>query len=148
MVIEFITGHEFIFLINILFCLIAGILIGIERELKGKAAGISTEFFIITGAMIFTFVSVLMDSASPARIAAQVVTGVGFLGAGIILKSKGGVIRNLTTAAGIWLSASIGMLIGFKFYLVAMIAVLFSVFVPRIPRFGKQKPIFNKKNRK
>ena len=135
MVTNFISGYEAEFIINILFCLVAGILIGTEREFRGKAAGISTQSFIIAGAMSFTFLSLIMDVSSPSRIAAQVVTGVGFIGAGIILKSKGGIIKNLTTASSIWLSAGIGMLIGFRLYSIAIIAVIFSIIVPRIPGF-------------
>ena len=118
---------------KLLFCLFAGLMIGSERESRGKAAGISTHTFVITGSMIFTFLSVVMDVSSPARIAAQVVSGIGFLGAGIILKSEEGRIVNLTTAASIWFSSSVGMLIGFGWYISSVLAVAFAVLVFKIP---------------
>lgn len=85
---------------------------------------------------MFTILSLLMDPNEPARIAAQIVTGIGFLGAGIILKTEGKRITNLTTAASIWFSAGIGMAIGFDMYWVAGVAILYALVVPRIPRFG------------
>ena len=87
--------------------------------------------------MLFTYLSMAMDPSSPARIAAQIVTGVGFLGAGIILKTKQGTVSNLTTAASIWFSAAIGMAIGFGWFLIAGMAVLYAILVPTIPRVEK-----------
>lgn len=120
------------FLIDIVFALVLGILIGGERELRNKDAGISTHTFVICGAMLFTFMSMSVDPASKSRIAAQIVSGIGFLGAGIILKD-GTSVRNLTTAASIWFAGAIGMAIGFGYYGIAVIASLASVFIPRIP---------------
>ena len=127
------SGYEISYLIKLFFSLLAGLLIGSERESRGKAAGISTHAFVIMGSMTFTFLSFLMDAGSPARIAAQVVSGIGFLGAGIILKREEGRIVNLTTAASIWYSASIGMLIGFGWYICAIFAVVFAVLVFKMP---------------
>jgi putative Mg2+ transporter-C (MgtC) family protein len=129
-------ASEIDFTIKILYCLAAGILIGFEREARGKPAGISTHALVIGGSMMFTILSLLMDPNEPARIAAQIVTGIGFLGAGIILKTEGKRITNLTTAASIWFSAGIGMAIGFDMYWVAGVAILYALVVPRIPRFG------------
>jgi putative Mg2+ transporter-C (MgtC) family protein len=82
----------------------------------------------------------LVDPESTSRIAAQLVTGIGFLGAGIILIcDRDNKITNLTTAASIWFSASIGMAIGFEYYFVAAVAVAFAAVVPRVPRFPKIK---------
>src|ERR687892_2280242 len=117
MVEDFLRGHEMDFLIDISLSLIAGTLIGMERESRGKPAGISTHSFVIAGSMIFTYLSAQVDPNSTSRIAAQLVTGIGFLGAGMILKSESDArITNLTTAAAIWFAASIGMAIGFGFY--------------------------------
>lgn len=135
---NFVTGHEMEFVLRLVFCLIGGLVIGIEREARGKNAGISTHSLVIGGAMLFTFISLYMDPNSPARIAAQVVTGVGFLGAGIILKSDDGKVINLTTAASIWFSAAIGMAIGFGWDLIAGVAIIYAAVVPRIPHFGKK----------
>ena len=82
------TGYEIRFLIDIGIVLGAGFAIGAERESRNKPAGISTHCLVIGGAMIFTFLSSFVDANSSSRIAAQVVSGIGFLGAGIILKSE------------------------------------------------------------
>ena len=129
----FIVGNELDFLIRIGLCLVLGAIIGVERELRNKPAGISTNCFVIAGACLFTFLSISVDPNSPARIAAQVVSGVGFLGAGMILKSDAGTVKNLTTAAAVWFAAGIGMAIGFGWYVVAIAASLYAVLVPRIP---------------
>ena len=135
-------GYELDFLIGIGLSLLAGFLIGAERESRGKAAGISTHCFVIAGSMIFTYLSAHVDPNSSSRIAAQLVTGIGFLGAGIILKSEADErITNLTTAAAIWFAASIGMAIGFNFYFMAIIAIAFAVLVPRIPHISKLKDV-------
>lgn len=110
-----------------------GALIGVERELRNKPAGISTNCFVMAGACLFTFASISIDPNSPARIAAQVVSGVGFLGAGMILKSENNKVKNLTTAAAVWFAAAIGMVIGLGWYLIAGIATIYAVVVPRIP---------------
>lgn len=120
------------FIIDLAVAIALGVLIGGERELRGKDAGISTHSLVICGAMLFTFMSMSVDPASESRIAAQIVTGIGFLGAGLILKS-GNTVRNLTTAASIWFAGAIGMAIGFGFYQIAIIAAIASVFIPRIP---------------
>lgn len=136
---KLISGYEIEFLINLIVCLIGGILIGVEREARGKSAGISTHSFVIAGSMVFTMLSMYIAPGDPARIAAGIVTGIGFLGAGIILKESNGEVINLTTAASIWFSASIGMLIGFKWYLIALICILFTVLTPRIPHLWGKK---------
>ena len=133
------STHEISFLIDVLLCLAIGYVIGIERESRGKDAGISTNMFVIFGAMLFTFISATVDPASKSRIAAQIVTGIGFLGAGLILK-EGGSVKNLTTAASIWFSGAIGMAIGFEYYFVAILASVVSVVIPRIPHINKKSP--------
>lgn len=87
--------------------------IGLERELSGKAAGLRTNILICIGAALFTQLSLVIDATrgDPARIAAQIVVGVGFLGAGTILHGRGAV-TGLTSAATIWLVAAIGMAVG------------------------------------
>jgi putative Mg2+ transporter-C (MgtC) family protein len=136
--IDFLRGYEPDLLIDFVLVLLAGFIIGGERESRGKPAGISTHSFVIGGSMIFTYISAHVDPNSSSRIAAQLVTGVGFLGAGIILKSEAKEkITNLTTAASIWFSASIGMAIGFNLYVMALIAIAFAVFIPRMPHISK-----------
>ena len=137
---SFLRGYELDFLIDIGLSLLAGFLIGAERESRGKPAGISTNSLVIGGAMLFTYLSVAVDPNSTSRIAAQVVSGIGFLGAGMILKGEvDKKITNLTTAASVWYSAAIGMAIGFNFYIIALAAVIFAVLVPRIPHITKIK---------
>lgn len=132
------TGYEIRFLVDIGIALAAGFAIGVERESRNKPAGISTHCLVIGGAMIFTFLSSLVDPNSSSRIAAQIISGIGFLGAGIILKSElDKKITNLTTAAAIWFAASIGMAIGYEYYFLAAVATAFAVGVPRIPHISK-----------
>jgi putative Mg2+ transporter-C (MgtC) family protein len=120
------------FVIDLFIAMVLGAIIGAERELRGKDAGMSTHIFVICGAMLFTFISMTVDPASKTRIAAQIVSGIGFLGAGLILKD-GTTVRNLTTAASIWFAGAIGMAIGFEYHEIAIIAALASVAIPRIP---------------
>ena len=146
---ELIKGYEVAFLIDIGISLLAGFVIGTERELKGKPAGISTHSLVIGGSMIFTFLSAQVDPQSTSRIAAQIVSGIGFLGAGVILKGEvqgktgaeiqraGNRVVNLTTAASIWYSGAIGMAIGFDYHFIALVSVAFVVIVSRLPRFRK-----------
>ena len=133
-------GLQLEFLIDIIIALAAGFVIGAERESRGKPAGISTNSLVIGGSMLFTYLSAAIDPNSTSRIAAQVVSGIGFLGVGMILKGEiDKKITNLTTAASVWYSAAIGMAIGFNFYIIALAAVIFAVLVPRIPHITKIK---------
>jgi putative Mg2+ transporter-C (MgtC) family protein len=133
-------GYQLDFLIDLGLSLLAGFLIGAERESRGKPAGISTHCLVIGGTMMFTYISAQVDPNSTSRIAAQIVTGIGFLGAGMILKSESTEkITNLTTAAAVWFAAAIGMAIGFNFYFMALVAIAFAVLVPRIPHISKIK---------
>jgi putative Mg2+ transporter-C (MgtC) family protein len=133
-------GYQLDFLIDLGLSLLAGFLIGAERESRGKPAGISTHCLVIGGTMMFTYISAQVDPNSTSRIAAQIVTGIGFLGAGMILKSESTEkITNLTTAAAVWFAAAIGMAIGFNFYFMALVAITFAVLVPRIPHISKLK---------
>jgi putative Mg2+ transporter-C (MgtC) family protein len=133
---------ELTFLLGFLLSIVAGVLIGIERESRHKEAGISTHTLVIIGAMVFTFLSQIVDPASKSRIAAQVVTGVGFLGAGLIIKD-GVNVKNLTTAASIWFAAAIGMAFGFGYYFIGILATIASIIIPRIPHMH----VINKENK-
>jgi putative Mg2+ transporter-C (MgtC) family protein len=115
-------------------------LIGAEGESRNKPAGISTHCLVIGDNNMFTYISSLVDPNSTSRIAAQIVTGIGLLGTGMILKSESTEkITNLTTAAAIWFAAAIGMAIGFNIYLMALVGIAFAVLVPRIPHISKIK---------
>lgn len=126
------------FLIGLGLSIILGYVIGAEREMRDKDAGISTHILVISGAMLFTFLSATIEPDMESRIAAQIVTGIGFLGAGLILKD-GTNVRNLTTAASLWLAAALGMAIGFGFYVIAIVAALIGAIVPRIPNVHKKR---------
>lgn len=113
----------------IILAVIFGTAIGLEREIRGKSAGLRTNVLICLGAAVFTIISRQMTGSqtdSLTRIAAGVVTGVGFLGAGAIIQDRGGV-HGLTTAATIWLVASIGMACGARLYRLAGITTLVAV---------------------
>lgn len=109
---------------RILVALIMGGVIGLERQYHDKPAGFATNTLICVGSTVFAMLSILSAyylGGDPARIAAQIVAGVGFLGAGSILRD-GNKISGLTTAAGIWLVAAVGMAIGYGHYFIAFIA--------------------------
>lgn len=134
---DLVTERELQFAIRLGVAVLCGMLIGLERESRKKPAGVSTHCFVIAGAALFTFLSAAIDPASPARIAAQVISGVGFLGAGMILKSDAGTVTNLTTAAAVWFAAAIGMAIGYGWYAIAVACTIYSIVVPRIPHLSK-----------
>lgn len=92
--------------------------IGLERELGGKPAGLRTNILICIGSVLFTHLSIAMvgGATDPTRVAGQIVTGVGFIGAGTILHARGAVV-GLTSAATIWVVAAIGVALGSGFYL-------------------------------
>lgn len=112
-----------------------GMLIGFEREYRGKPAGLRTYMLVALGAALFTVMSVYSlspelgrSSLDPSRIASQVVVGIGFIGGGLIVL-KGDHMEGLTTAAGLWATAAIGMAAGFGFYIVAIYSTLLVLFV-------------------
>jgi putative Mg2+ transporter-C (MgtC) family protein len=119
-----------------------GGLVGYDRERKHKSAGIKTNILICLGACLYTVVSILNQKmtsapADPSRIAAQVVSGVGFLGAGAILRGNGGVI-GLTTAATIWVVAAIGVTVGSGYPLFAILVTITTLVVLKMVQ-----PIYN-----
>ena len=113
-------------LVRLLVAAALGGVIGIEREWSGKPAGFRTNLLICVGAALLTYLSVNLarvvggpGPADPARIAAQIVSGIGFLGAGTIIQSRAGVV-GLTTAATLWVVAAIGMTVGAGFFVEAI----------------------------
>ena len=144
---NFFGPTEFEFAIDIGLSLVSGFLIGIERESRGKDAGIGTYTMVITGSMLFTFLSLSVDPMSTSRIAAQVVTGIGFLGAGIIFR-EGGSIKNLTTAANIWFAGAIGMAFGFGYHAIALMSTFVAIVVPRISKIFHKKIHIKEKEEK
>src|SRR3989344_1800377 len=110
---------------------VLGMAIGLEREHRAKPAGLRTYTLVTLGAALFTLMSqqnFLERAFDPSRIASQVVVGIGFLGAGLIFL-KGDEVQGLTTAAGLWVAAAIGMAVGFGFYAVAIYATILALLV-------------------
>lgn len=109
--------------------------IGYQRERAGKVAGLRTHILIGLGAALFTVVSVFGFSGAvdPSRVAAGVVAGVGFIGAGVIFRGEEGV-AGLTTAASIWIVAAIGLAAGAGLYLISVIVTLIAIGILMIPR--------------
>lgn len=119
------------FMVRVGVAALCGALIGLEREWKRKPAGFRTNILICIGAAIYMCVGLLLVGAGgqegdPARIAAQVVTGIGFLGAGTIIQA-GGRVTGLTSAATIWVVASIGLVSGAGFPVIALVSAVMVV---------------------
>ncbi|MEJ6980170.1 MgtC/SapB family protein [Pedobacter sp. P351] len=110
-------------LIKIGLSVICGSIVGFEREYKNKSAGLRTMILICLGATIFTIVSQKAGNLSDDRIAANIITGIGFIGAGVIFKD-GLSVKGLTTASVIWVVASLGMLIGIANFTLSIILTL------------------------
>ena len=126
-----INGDFFLQIVVLLFC--AG-LIGLERQISKKPSGIRTSILIALGSMLFVKYSIIAGqdnmavNADPARVMGQVVTGIGFLGAGTIM-NKQGLVAGLTTASSIWVQAAIGAVVALGYYVDAIIFSLLCVFV-------------------
>lgn len=117
-------------IILVLCSVLCGVLIGVERQVKQKAAGARTLALICVGSTLFTLASILIagDSADRTRITAQVVTGVGFLGAGAIIRHRGTIV-GLTTGATIWTASAIGVLVGGGYAAAGLVLTLLVVAV-------------------
>lgn len=122
-------------LVRIGMAALMGAMLGLEREVTAKPAGLRTHMLVSMGSALFMVGSILLAlefnpvtpaGVDPTRIASTIVTGVGFLGAGMILRS-GDRVLGLTTAAGIWVAAAIGMLIGAGYFVVGIGAVILSL---------------------
>ncbi len=114
--------QQFVYIIRILFACVCGVALGWERMLREKEAGIRTHMILAIGAALITCVSMSFES-DQSRIAAQIVSGIGFIGAGMIM-FRGEALHGLTTAAGIWTTAGIGMAAGSGMYILAMCVTL------------------------
>lgn len=127
-----------VFAFRLALALVCGILIGLERQLRQRSAGLTTNSLVAVGACIFILISETVIANAIAaggpvnndnlRVVAQVVTGIGFLGAGVILKD-GFTIHGLNSAATLWCSAAMGSLCGYGYWGEAMVAVCFILFI-------------------
>ena len=133
--------------VRAILAVIIGGLIGTERAKHGRAAGMRTHILVCLGAMLTAMIGVYANAefggGDIMRISAQVVSGVGFLGAGMIILKNGNVITGLTTAAGVWTTATIGMALGYGFYEGALIvAFLFLATVILFAKLERRKKSF------
>jgi putative Mg2+ transporter-C (MgtC) family protein len=133
------SNFEFDTIFRLLLSLALGALIGFERELKHRPAGLRTHMLVSLGATIFTVMSLSFD-VEPARIAAAIVTGIGFLGAGSIIAQKGH-IRGITSAATLWVVAAIGLSVGVGEYILAIISAVIVFAVLQLNRFEKRSGV-------
>lgn len=120
---------------KLLLSMLLGAVVGYERKRKGQTAGVRTFSLIAMGSTLAMLLSIYvpqeymgLKNGDPGRIAAQVVTGIGFLGAGAIIQMKGSV-RGLTTAAGIWMVAALGMAVGVGMYVLSIVATTLILFI-------------------
>ena len=130
-----ILDSDFQLIIRLIAAAIFGGILGLEREFHGKEAGLRTYSLVSLGSALVMLVSIHMyetyrheTAIDPGRIAAQVITGIGFLGAGTIIQSRQG-IKGLTTAAGIWTSSGIGLACGMGYFRAAIVAMLTALLV-------------------
>ena len=118
-------------ILQILYSIILGFFIGLERESSGKEIGIRTTSLISLGSTLFCLINMTMSHGDPTRIVGQIITGVGFIGAGLIFRSDNHV-HGLTTATTIWCSAAIGALVGMGLYQVAFIGMLSIIVINKL----------------
>lgn len=140
-VFRFTLAQEVEMAVRLVLAGVFGAAIGWERDLAEKPAGLRTLSLVSMGAALFTLISqfgfeALAGTKDPARVAAQIVTGIGFLGAGTILIS-GARVRGLTTAASIWVTASIGMAVGVGMYIIGAVATVLALLILRVLPRGR-----------
>jgi putative Mg2+ transporter-C (MgtC) family protein len=129
---------HWVVLAQVLVAAVLGAAIGIERELTAQPAGLRTHMLVSLGAALFTLVGLHVGDNSPTRIAAQVVTGIGFLGGGAILR-EGANVRGLTTAASLWLTAAIGLAVGLQSWFAAAVATVVGIAVLWLIRYVENR---------
>ena len=128
-------GIEVEMVLRLLLASALGAIIGYQRERAGKPAGLRTHVLICIGAALFTIDSLygFGATADPARVAAGIVAGIGFLGAGAIIHREGGLVAGLTTAATIWAVAAVGLAAGAGLYLVSAVTTILILIVLLLP---------------
>ena len=130
---------EYEHILQILASLAAGAILGLEREYHSKPAGFRTMILICVSSCLFSILSTTMPSGD--RIASNIITGIGFIGAGVVFK-EGATVRGITSAAIIWMASAIGMCIGFQHYILACF-VVFLVLLVMIALFKFEKVFDN-----
>ena len=114
--------------IKLIVALALGLVVGIEREFVGKEAGTKTYSLVTLGAALFTIISFDPNFPDPSRVIAQIITGIGFIGAGLIIFHENK-IHGLTTAAGLWTMAGVGVAAGMGYYFLAVVSTLLVLFI-------------------
>ena len=132
---EIVAGFDLNRLFQLLLAVALGALIGFERELKRRPAGLRTHMLVSLGATIFTVVSLAFD-IEPARVAAGIVAGIGFIGAGSIIAQRGHV-RGITSAATLWAVAGIGLAVGIGEHLLAIVGAIMIFAILQLGRLEK-----------
>ncbi|MBI4452069.1 MgtC/SapB family protein [Candidatus Woesearchaeota archaeon] len=121
-------------ILRLVLATVAGGLIGLEREVVHKPAGVRTHMLVSLGSALFALITIEQLPWEAARIIAGIATGIGFLGAGTIFKAKDEV-HGLTTAASVWAVAAVGLSIGFGYYLMMLIAVILMLIILQLNKF-------------
>ena len=119
---------QFDMVVKLIVALALGLIVGIEREFVGKEAGTKTYSLVTLGAALFTILSFDPNFPDPSRIIAQIITGIGFIGAGLIIFHENK-IHGLTTAAGLWTMAGVGVAAGMGYYFLAAVSTLLVLFI-------------------
>lgn len=142
--------------VRLLMAALLGAVLGFEREMKGKAAGVRTHMLVAIGAALFVLVPRMAgaDDAALSRVVQGIVAGIGFLGAGTILKGKdgdAGHVKGLTTAAGLWMTAAIGVAAGMGREATALVSTVLALLVLGVmpwvvDRFESRKPEDDEQN--
>jgi len=143
--------YYFDVLLKLVLAVVLGGLVGFERESHNRPAGLRTHIILCVGATLLTIVSISMSRdlgnerlTDPTRIAAQIVSGIGFLGGGAILR-LGATVKGLTTAAAIWTVTGVGMAVGAGYFFAAIVVVLIMLFTLRVLARARFQDIFIKK---
>ncbi len=137
------------FILRLLAATAAGGAVGLERQINNKSAGLRTNTLVAVGAAIYVLVNVRLTETGgdPTRIIGQIVTGIGFLGAGVILH-RGINVQGLTTAATIWCSAALGVLAGLGFYVETLVATVLIILINTAFKKADKWVMLDKKNNK
>jgi putative Mg2+ transporter-C (MgtC) family protein len=140
---------EIVMVLRLILATFLGAVIGFQREKSGKEAGLRTNMLICLGSALFTVLSIYaFPGGEPARIAANIATGIGFIGAGVILHRNGGEVVGLTSAATIWAVAAIGMASGSGMYYIALATTVLVSITLLLPHFKKPNGKENNSNDK
>jgi putative Mg2+ transporter-C (MgtC) family protein len=132
------SGFDLETIVRLLIALALGAVVGLERQLKKRPAGLRTHMLVSLGAAIFTTVGLALEP-NTSRIAEAIVAGIGFLGAGAII-AQGGRVRGITSAATLWAVAGLGLVVGVGAYVIAVVitAMIFgTLMIDRIKRFSE-----------